>query len=189
MPEQKTDPVKEIEPEVEQPQEPPKEPVNETKEETEQNNEPNKENNQNLIVPDEPSKRRVVDDKTIDSNFFRGHSRYNRHSRREKDFETSVEEFLNAKKPRNDAERSVRLGRSTSPSSRRSPRRTSPSARRYRSRRERRKRSEDRRGSRRRARCRDYDGLLFLQLIFPGEGINQYLQADMSPSIRVGFQR
>ena len=113
-------------------------------------------------LPEDGSKKVIVE--TKDNDLERAHARSRRNWRREKDFESSVDEFLNAKKPKNDWERSGsrgQVGRSISPNTRRSPRRQSP-GRRHRSRRDRRRKSEERRSLRKRARCRDYDGKVFV---------------------------
>ena len=119
-----------------------------------------------LAVNEEGNKKRRVSHRNIDASTDRGHSRSHRHSRRDKDFDTIVDEFLNPKKPRNESEGNGPQGRSVSPGSRRSPRRQSPGGRKYRSRRERRRRSEERRISRKRQRCRDYDGMSLLFCYF-----------------------
>lgn len=111
-------------------------------------------------IADEFSKKRRGSNRNHDSFAARGHTRSHRYVRKEKDFDTIVDEFLNAKKPRNDLEGNGARGRSMSPGSRRSPRRQSPGGRRYRSRRDRRRRSEERRNSRKKQRCRDYEGRL-----------------------------
>ncbi|XP_065058188.1 RNA-binding protein 27-like [Rhopilema esculentum] len=124
-------------------------------ENTTRDNEVDSKEKENL--PEDGSKKGIVDFK--DNDLERGHVRSHRNWRREKDFESSVDEFLNAKKPKSDWERSGsrgQVGRSISPNTRRSPRRQSP-GRRHRSRRDRRRKSEERRSLRKRARCRDYD--------------------------------
>lgn len=115
-----------------------------------------------LVINEEGNKKRRFSHKSNDSSTDRLHSRSHRHSRKDKDLNTMVDEFLNPKKPKNELEGNVPQVRSVSPGSRRSPRRQSPGGRRYRSRRERRRRSEERRSSRKRQRCRDYDGACML---------------------------
>ena len=111
------------------------------------------------FVNEDTNKKKRISYRNNDASSDRGHTRQHRHSRRDKNFDTIVDEFLNPKKPRNEAEGNALLGRSVSPGARRSPRRQSPGGgRRYRSRKERRRRSEERRSSRKKQRCRDYDG-------------------------------
>lgn len=132
-------------------------------------------------VSEAGTKKRRASNRHYDST-DRGRSRYYRQPRQGKDFDTIVDEFLNAKKPRNVAEGSASRGRSVSPGSRRSPRRQSPGGKRYRGRRERRRRSEERRNVRKRQRCRDYDGrFLFM---FSDNGLficstSRYLQLPL----------
>ena len=115
-----------------------------------------------LVINEEGNKKRRFSHKNNDTSTDRVYSRSHRHSRKDKDLSTMVDEFLNPKKPKNEVEGNGPQVRSMSPGSRRSPRRQSPGGRRYRSRRDRRRRSEERRSSRKRQRCRDYDGALLL---------------------------
>jgi len=110
------------------------------------------------FINEDTNKKKRMSYKNSDASSDRGHTRQHRHSRKDKNFDTIVDEFLNPKKPRSESEGNAILGRSASPGARRSPRRQSPGGgRRYRSRKERRRRSEERRSSRKKQRCRDYD--------------------------------
>ena len=115
------------------------------------------------FINEDTNKKKRMSYKSSDASSDRGHTRQHRHSRKDKNFDTIVDEFLHPKKPRSESEGNAILGRSASPGARRSPRRQSPGGgRRYRSRKERRRRSEERRSSRKKQRCRDYDGTFLL---------------------------
>eukprot|EP00794_Sanderia_malayensis_P007433 gene7433-8255_t len=121
---------------------------------------------------EEPSKEEEVkEDKTepstsqhLDANRKRRstgeHGHRQRNWRRGRENLASSFDHSGVKRARNDLDRSMARGRperSVSPFARRSPRRSSPPGRRHRPRRDRRRRSEERRGYKKRGRCRDYE--------------------------------